>query len=76
MWEGRGVDDKTISTKTCLRQILLDLFFFVSFFLFSFGGGLVKLKDYVHTICLREKKFKLEGFFSFSCLHNMAQETE
>lgn len=54
----------------------LDLFFFVSFFLFSFGGGLVKLKDYVHTICLREKKFKLEGFFSFSCLHNMAQETE
>lgn len=49
--------------------------FFVSFFLyFFFGEGLVKLKDYIHTICLREKKFKLEGFFS--CLHNATQETE
>ena len=60
--------------KSVFETDSLDFFFFVSFFFIYFGGGLVKLKDHIHTICLREKKFKLKGFFS--CLHNITQETE
>lgn len=60
MWEGRELMTRQFQPKSFFETDSLDS---SSFFLSFFGGGLVKLKDYIHTVCLREKKFKLEEFF-------------
>lgn len=61
-----------LSTKTCLWDRLIKLLF-LSFLFFSFCGRLVKFKDYIHTIYLRENKFKTEVFFTSTWYHTRSR---